>query len=550
MIPLFSFSSCRIAGVSFTVLLFLASAQTSCVSTHSGNHHVAAGELLAMKTITSETIKTLATTLASPAMEGRGTAQPGGQRAAAYLADRFRQAGLKPLGDRGTYEQAVPFVVTSMLPGTGITVGDVVLEWEKDFLMFPPHPGREQSVVSSLVFVGYGIQSDDLERDDLEGVDLAGKVALVLRGRPDSIDESLWARASTRQRVVASLKEQEVAGIIMVHVESFAQLAPYLVRRRVLPGSSPELSTDVVPLVLASETGTGKIFGASGIDFDLMHDQARRGERVTRDLNVSITLSLYPDVERTTGNNVVGILEGADPDLKDEAVVFCAHYDAFGVDGNKTIYPGAADNALGVAMMASIADALHLSQVRPRRSIIFLAVTGEEYGLLGAKHWASTPTWELERIAAVINFDGIGTETYGPVEKIVAWGGEESSLGASLEEVVHRAGKQIVPDPFPDERIFYRSDHYAFVKAGVPAVMLMGVPDSSGWTARAKAWMRSNYHQPSDTVSHDWNWEGPRTLASIGLGLGLHVANQDSLPVWNTASEFYRERRLSDQPAQ
>jgi len=229
-------------------------------------------------------------------------------------------------------------------------------------------------------------------------------------------------------------------------------------------------------------------------------------------------------------------------------VVYTAHYDAYGVDAAGAIFPGAADNALGTATIVAIAEAITKAypkpSQRPRRSIMFLAVTGEEYGLLGAEHWVRNPTWPIAKVAGDINFDGIGTEVYGPVKRIVGFGAEHSDLGTIFEEVTVATGNVVTADPLPEENAFVRSDHYAFVKRGVPALMLMGGPagDNSTWVPRMKKWMETDYHTTSDTIKPDWDWTGPRTLAQVGLIIGLRVANADAMPAWRSTSPFNRER--------
>ena len=190
------------------------------------------------------------------------------------------------------------------------------------------------------------------------------------------------------------------------------------------------------------------------------------------------------------------MLEGSDAKLKEEAVVYCAHYDAYGVDTDGTIYPGAADNALGVAKLVAIAESLAKSNPKPRRSIIFLAVTGEEYGLLGAEYWVRHPTWPIEKVAACINYDGIGTEVWGPMKNLIDYGFKHSDLGGVMEGVTSAMNITIVPDPFPEEGVFYRSDHYAFFKTGVPSVYLHRSASRSGGDGRAR-------HEVSrDRLSH------------------------------------------------
>jgi Zn-dependent M28 family amino/carboxypeptidase len=164
--------------------------------------------------------------------------------------------------------------------------------------------------------------------------------------------------------------------------------------------------------------------------------------------------------------------------------------------------------------------------------------------LYGAEHWVRNPTWPLDKVAANINFDGIGTEVYGPVKRIVAFGAEHSDLGRIFEDVTVATGNIVTPDPMPEENAFVRSDHYAFVKQGVPALMLLGGPDGdvSIWIPRARKWLETDYHSPSDTVKPDWNWTGPQTLAKVGMIIGLRAANADAMPAWKSTSPFNKPR--------
>jgi Zn-dependent M28 family amino/carboxypeptidase len=264
--------------------------------------------------------------------------------------------------------------------------------------------------------------------------------------------------------------------------------------------------------------------------------------------SASITVRLRKG--KGAGSNVVGFLEGSDPVLKSEAVVYSAHYDAWGVTNSNRVYHGAADNGLGVGQLMAVAEAMAQATARPRRSIIFLAVTGEEYGLYGSQYWVDNSTWKLKKVAADLNFDGMGTEVYGPVGTLVGYGAEHSSLGEILNNIAGAAGLKIIPDPMPDEKTFYRSDHYSFAKRGVPSLMLLGAPagDTSLWIDRMKKWEKADYHQPTDTIRPDWNWDGPKTVAAIGAVMGLRIANDDQLPSWLPSSPFNRERGTNAAP--
>jgi hypothetical protein len=510
-----------------------------------------AAERKASTQVKLETIRDITTTLSSKEFEGRGTAQPGGDKAARYLADRFAKLGLKPGGDNGTYLQSIKFRSAQVLPESSIKIGEVALVHGVDYVVVPPYTSEKVDASGGIVFAGYGVVSEELKRDDLAGLDLKDKLVILLGGQPTGADAGAWRRAANQQTRVMNIFSRGAAGIILPGAgasnQPFATVANYLSRRRVSLASAPAPMMKVPPIMLAGDAGLEKIFAGSPMTFAETMAKAKTGEMVSRDLGKPITVALRFKLEEATGSNVVAVLEGSDPKLKEEAVVYTAHYDAYGIEGDK-IYPGAADNALGTATITAIAEAMVKSfpkpASRPRRSIIFLAVTGEEYGLYGAEYWVKNPTWPLDKVAADINFDGIGTEVYGPVKNIVGFGAEHSDLGAVFADVTTATGNTVAPDPMPEENAFVRSDHFAFVKKGVPALMLMGGPagDVSTWITRARKWLETDYHSPSDTVKPDWNWTGPQTVGQVGLIIGLRVANAPAMPQWLTTSPFNKPR--------
>lgn len=499
-----------------------------------------------------ETIREVTTALSSPAFEGRGTGQPGADKAAQYLADLFAKLGLKPLGDHGTYLQAIKFKSAQVMSETSVTVGDVALKHGEDYVILPPYNSDRLDATGGVVLAGFGVVSPELKRDDLAGLDLKGKVVILLSGQPDSVDAAAWQRATSPQvRAVNIFGRGAVAMIVGnagTPTRPFSTIANYLSRRRVSLASSTAPMFQIPPVLLASDAAMEKAFAGSEMTYAQTLAKAKTGEFVSRDLGKTATLALRFKRQETTSSNVVGVLEGSDPKLKEEAIVYSAHYDAYGIESDGRIFPGAADNALGVGMITSVAEgivkAFPKPAGRPRRSIIFLAVTGEEYGLFGSEHWVAHPTWPLEKVAADINFDGIGTEVYGPVKRIVGFGAEHSDLGTTFADVAAATGNIVTPDPMPEENAFVRSDHYAFVKKGVPALMLLGGPagEVSAWIPRARKWLDTDYHSPSDTVKPDWNWTGPQTLAQLGLVIGLRVANTDAMPAWNAKSPFNKPR--------
>ena len=492
------------------------------------------------------TIRETTKALASDEMQGRGTAQPGGDKAAAYLADRFAKLKLKPLGEGGTYLQPVGFKITQVLPETSLKIGDRSLKLGDDFAVSPPYSAN-RSANGFMVFVGYGL------RDDFKGVALKDRIAVLIGGPPKNADAAAWNKAESERNIITYLFRSGVSGLIITNGRSklpYEKLAGYLMRRRVALASEPDAPDRLPPILYISDRCAEVVFEGSGTTYAQAKQKADRGEPASNNLKAMASITVRQKKDKGVGSNVVGVLEGSDPRLKEQAVVYSAHYDAFGLDSDGRIYRGAADNALGVAEMLAIAEAYCGLRAPPRRSIIFLALTCEEYGLLGAEFWVRHPTWNIENLAANLNFDGIGTEVYGPVKRIVGFGMEHSDLGAVLEGVVAATGTSIAPDPMPDEGAFYRSDHYAFVKKGVPALMLLGAPDgeTAVFVARARKWLETHYHEPTDEVREEWNWDGPATVATVGLVVGMRVANSDVLPEWLRTSPFNQPRGTSKPP--
>lgn len=513
---------------------------------------LSATEQQLVDSISVASIKEIVNALAADDMQGRGTAQPGGDKAAAYLADRFAKLGLKPLGEKNSYLQPIKFRETQFLQ-TSFTIGNDSLKPGPEFFITPPYSGDE-NVTGRLVFVAYGISLPFLKRNDLTGMDVKGKIVVLRSGPPPEIGKEQWKAAHAQANVMRGLIARGAAALVLVGTDtetlSFAEIGDYLTRRQVEPESEQELPDFLPPFLSVSDAAAEKLFSASGMTAAQAFAKAKRDDFAPMDLNQSATITVRLKKSTGVGNNVVGLLEGSDPKLKSEALVYSAHYDAYGLSADNRIYHGAADNALGVAEMLAIAESMSRATTKPRRSIIFLAVTGEEYGGYGSDYWVKNPTWKIKQVAADLNLDGMGTEVYGPVKVLVGYGAEHSSLGGLLNEVAAATDLRVIPDPMPEEKAFYRSDHYFFVKKGVPGIMILGAPDGTvtSWTDRLKKWEKTDYHQPTDIVRPDWDWSGPRTIAAVMLVMGLRVANDESMPSWLASSIFNRERG-TDKPA-
>jgi hypothetical protein len=499
--------------------------------------------------INIQTIKDSTSALAAPEMEGRGTMQPGGDKAARWIADRFKALGLKPLGDKGAYLQKIDFKETIFAPETAFRVGETNLKLGTDYVLLP-YSTAEKSVGGDLVFVGYGYQSKALGRNDLAGIDVRGKIVVMLDGPPASVPQADWEKTDEKWVILGKILRGGAAGIVMIpHGREKATETPeiiidYYSRRRIALASESDGGLPIPPILMASKSGAEKLFAKSGVTLKDALAQAEQNSFKPFALNQPANIVAKYKTTLGASSNVAGYIEGSDPKLKEEAVLFSAHYDAYGKENGK-IYYGAADNALGTAEMLAVAEAFSKSPVKPKRSLIFLAVTGEEYGLYGSKYWAKNPTWDIKKVAANLNLDGVGTEVYGPVKTMVGYGAEHSTLGAMLADVSSAMGITVAPDPVPDEQIFYRSDHYSFVERGVPALMLMGAPegDIKATIKRMEEWEKTNYHQPGDIVEKNWAWEGAKTVADVMGIMGLRLANADAMPAWLSASRFANMER-------
>lgn len=508
-------------------------------------------ERAAVALVRAESIRETTAALSAPEMQGRGTGQPGGERAAQFIAERFRQLGLKPAGERGTYFQQIRFREFQVTPDSQFTLDGSPLKMGEEFAATPPHSGDED-VSAPVVFVGFGIQNKS--RDDFRGLNVRGKVVVLLGGPPRGVTEQEWRKMNAPLLIMRNIVMAGAAAVVITNSGTeqtpFPALADYLTRRQLELADEQQLPREVPPFVSVSDAAAEKLFNGSGTTYAEAFERANRGEHVSRPLKPAAKIRIKFREAKVTGSNVAAVLEGADPKLKEEAVVYTAHYDAWGAGADGRVFHGAADNALGVAEMLAVAEAFTKSATKPRRSILFLAVTGEEYGLYGAEHWAKNPTWKIKQVAADFNFDGMGTEIHGPLKKAVGFGAEHSDLGAVLRAAAAASGVEIVPDPMPEERAFVRSDHYAFVKRGVPALMLLGAPDvtQEKLVGLIKEYQQKAYHLPGDTVTAGWNWDGPRGLAQLGLVVGMRVANADAMPAWLPTSPYNRERGTNKEP--
>ncbi len=495
-------------------------------------------------------------------LEGRGPATPGDEKARAYLVSQLKDIGFVPAGADGSWEQPFDVIgVTAKMPKQWSFqrgANSLAFDWWDEYIAASGVQTERGAIKDAeVVFVGYGIQAPEYGWDDFKGQDLEGKVLLMLNSDPDW-DPNLFA-GDTRLYYgrwtykYESAARQGAAGAIIIHTTPSAGY-PFQVVQTSWSGEQVELPSQGEPQIQAkgwlTEDAARELVAFAGNDLDKLIESARSKDFAPVSLGIKTSLAFENTLNRTRTANVYGVLEGSDPELRDEYVIYTAHHDHLGVgepDANgDTIYNGARDNASGVAQLLAIGRAFKALPTPPRRSVMLLFVAAEEQGLLGSKYFAANPTVESGRIAANLNFDS--ANIWGRTKDIVYIGKGKSTLDAVVEQVAQAQGRAVTEDQFPDRGSFYRSDQFSFAKIGVPAVYLKAGTDfvgrPAGWgKEQHEANERNHYHQPSDEIGPDWNFEGMVEDAVLGFRVGLHIANADELPSWVPGDEFEAARK-------
>lgn len=498
--------------------------------------------------------------LSDDLLEGRDTASTGGMLAARYIASQFEQMGLKPVGDNGSYYQQVPFVRARMNAGRSRIALDgggapTVLSFGKDFLL-NGRPRASGRAAGPLVFAGYGITAPEFNYDDYKDLDVKGKIVVVLPGEPVSQDPAFFDGSKDTRYAAGGSKVSRAfslgaAGMITVLHGSRADNFPWRGLLRAAESGSIGLASDLqddFPALVVREEGAEKLFEGSDTTWRDVALSAQAGQVRPRPLKRTASIELEMEKTPAPGPNVAALLEGSDPDLKRQVVVFTGHYDHIGTRQGEgdTIANGAWDNASGTAGVIETARQFAALEPRPRRSILFLLVTGEEKGLLGSRYYTQHPIVPIEDTAANINLDM--TDIFGIPKEIVPQGAERSTLIRSAEAVAQAMGLRIGADPTPELGVYTRSDQYSFAQAGVPALFLRWANeyedlDPATAKARAQEKLRTIYHSVRDEFDPTWSWEGMRRHAQMAFLLGLHVANQAEMPAWKPGDPFDKPRR-------
>jgi Zn-dependent M28 family amino/carboxypeptidase len=501
--------------------------------------------------------------LASDLLEGRGTGQRGGDIAAAYIAAQFQIAGLKPAGENGTYMQMVPLNGVTAQPESTLKISaangePIQLKYLDDFVANPYSQKTEEPINGPLVFVGYGVNAPEFGWNDYAGLDAKGKVVLALVNDPPSQDPKFFGGKAMTYYGRWTYKYEEAArqgaaGILLIHNTDMASYGWNVVRNS-WSGEQAFLANPpgqyAVPMAgWIQEDVAKKIASAAGTDLNALFDKAKTKGFKPIELPLKIEGKIIAKTRPLHAQNVMGILEGSDPKLKAEAIVYSAHYDHLGVgvpvDGDN-IYNGALDNASGTAMLIELARVFAESSVKPPRSVIFLSVTGEERGLKGSEYYGLHPSIPAKQTMINLNYDGISM--LGEATDVVMTGADRTSIFPMVQEVTKAMNVSIVPEEHPEAGYYYRSDHFSMARVGVPAFSLdlgnsiVGKPADYGEKAY-KEYNEKHYHQPSDEVDPNWDYSGAKELARLGVYIGWKVAEMQGTTGWRPGDEFEKARK-------
>jgi len=530
-----------------------------------------APERAAARTINADVLRGHIRFLSSDLLGGRGPATPGDRLAQQYIAAQMEAIGLQPGAPGGGWLQPLDIVgITSHNPDVASVTkgGDKVdLKYKDDYIAFSGVGTPEARVDNAeIVFVGYGIVAPEYQWDDYKGVDLKGKVLLMMNNDP-AADPKLFA-GKTRQYYGRWTYKYEIAaqkgaaGAIIIHTEPSAGYKWQVVTSS-WSGENFSLPSEGQPEVQiqawATEEASRRIARLGGQDLDALRAAAEKRDFKPVPLGVSLTLTLRNDVQKKQTANVIGKLPGRDPILGQQAVLYTAHHDHLGMreatkPGEDVIYNGARDNASGVAAVLAIARAMKALPQAPRRTILFAAVAGEEQGLLGSGYLAAHPPAPIGLLAANINIDELGI--WGKTRDMIMIGKGKSTLDTVVEAIAAAQGRRhIVGDQNPDKGFFYRSDQFNLAKRGVPAAYLesgvevVGKPEGWGAAQHAK-YEETDYHQPSDELRPDWDFSGAVEDAQFLFYLGVKVAEGKNMPSWNPGDEFEaaRKKALAETP--
>jgi len=510
--------------------------------------------------------------LASDEFQGRAPGTPGEAKTIPYLIEQFKAAGLQPGGENGGWTQAVPMIRTQLKDPVSVSVkqaGQTVrLADPADIYLGTVRPVDEVKIVNApMVFVGYGVNAPERGWDDFKDVDLHGKIAVFLVNDPDfeaAAGEPVAGKFGGKTMTYYgrwTYKYEEAArrgaiGALVVHETDAAGYPWTVVKSPAGESYNIVLPPDAQQPVLLQgwiQRGVAEaLLKRAGYDYEAVKRQARTAAFKPIDLKASFSADIPVSVDRIQSQNVIGKLTGSK--YPDETVSYGGHWDAYGIGPadaqGRTIRPGAADDALGLAAM--IEDArLFASGPRPQRTLLFFAWTGEERGLLGSAYYSQHPLYPMATMVANLTFDTL--QWNGPVKDVVLIGKGQSQMEDILAQEAAKQGRYVTVEGHPERGLFYRADHFSFAKRGVPVLLDMALAGAydmvDGGRAAGEKWLSAFtancYHQTCDSWSPSWDLRGAAQEAELFYAVGDRLANDREWPKWNQQSEFAKVREES-----
>jgi peptidase M28-like protein len=511
-----------------------------------------------LRRIRPEGIRAHMAFLADDLLEGRETGTRGFQLAANYIRSQFEEMGLKPAGVEGAYFQNIRFrKIELMRDQSSLTFkrngSSRVLVLDKDYVTYGDPVSPDTTAEGQVVFVGYGVSAPQFKYDDYAGIDVRGKIVATLYGAPPRLPSAPGAHFSSTEEKLRVAAAHGAIGLLSIWAGKTEERTPFSEYVRFTKGPTLRwldekgVPNDVQPQIRGyariSSSAAALLFeGAPKPWKDALH-AAENNQAQAFPLVVSVSIHIVSRYSEVESQNVAAILPGSDPQLKNEYVVFTAHLDHLGIGEpvkGDSIYNGAADNASGTAALLEMARAFSELPIAPRRSLLFLAVTGEEEGLLGSDYYAHYPTVPITQIVADINMDEVSF--LYDFKDIVPLGGEHSSLGAVADDVARHMGLLVSPDPLPEEVFFVRSDQYSFILQGVPSLYIEEGLQTVDPKLDAKKmqldWETQRYHLPSDDMNQPLDLNATVKCTRVDLAVGYEIAQQTERPHWNRGDFF------------
>jgi len=528
--------------------------------------HLPPAAIAAMQSIRPENIEQQVRFLSHDLLEGRGTGQRGGDIAAEYIATQFALYGLKPAGDKGSYLQKVPMVGISPAADTRFEFvpehGQIVdLKPLEQYVAYDQTQQPESTIDAEIVYVGYGIEAPEYNWDDYKGVDVKGKVLLMLVNEPPSDDPKFFTGKALTYYGRWVYKYEEAArkgavGAILIHREDMASY-PWEVVRNSFSGEKSFLKLDGTPKLKSAAwihlDVARKLASDAGMNLDKMMTDAQSRDFKPVAMKIRLSAHMVSKIRPFESNNVVALLPGSDKDLKNEGVFYTAHYDHFGIRPDikgDNIFNGAMDNATGCGIVLEIARVYAQAAQKPRRSIYFSAVTAEEQGLLGSEYLGKHPPIPAGKISLDLNYDDV--KPLGAAEEVEVSGAERTTFYPVVEAMAQDFRFKIRPDARPEAGHYYRSDHFSLARVGIPSFsinegMKFKGHDEAWGLAQDEDYTKNHYHQPSDEYHPGMDYTSDAAMARFGFALGWEASNQQRLVDWKKGDEFERARRASQQ---